>query len=95
MREPQIGRAESRAAGARPAGKALSAERPGDCDRDGPGRLTGRAGLPSEVGVQARYKRLAVTHATTISQLPTLSIKPIDFMGIWLTVVAWVTASRL
>ena len=78
MREPQIGRAESRAAGARPAGQALSAERPGDCDRDGPGRLTGRAGLPSEVGVQARYKRLAVTHATTISQLPTLSIGFID-----------------
>jgi hypothetical protein len=43
----------------------------------GSGRRTGRAGLQPEVGVQARYKRLAVTHATTVSQIP---IKSIDFI---------------
>src|SRR5580704_10628856 len=44
----------------------------------GSGWLTGGAGLPAEVGVQARYKRLAVTHATTVSQIPT---KSIGFIG--------------
>ena len=66
MREPQIERAGQGEAGAEPAGAALNGEQPGG--------LTGRAGLPSEIGVQARYERLAVTHATTLSQLPTLSI---------------------
>jgi hypothetical protein len=44
----------------------------------GSGWLTGGAGLPAEVGVQARYKRLAVTHATTVSQIPIKSIGFID-----------------
>ena len=43
-----------------------------------PEGLTGRASLPPEVGVQVRYERLAVTHAITLSQLPTLSIGFID-----------------
>jgi hypothetical protein len=44
----------------------------------GSGRLTGGAGLPAEVGVQARYKRLAVTHATTVGEIPIKSIGFID-----------------
>jgi hypothetical protein len=44
----------------------------------GSGWLTGGAGLPAEVGVQVRYKRLAVTHATTVSQIPIKSIGFID-----------------
>jgi hypothetical protein len=44
----------------------------------GSGRRTGRAGLQPEVGVQARYKRLAVTHATTVSQIPIKSMGFID-----------------
>jgi hypothetical protein len=70
MREPQIERAGRGEAGAEPAVSALNDEQPGG--------LTGRAGLPPEIGVQARYERLAVTHATTIGQLPTLSIGFID-----------------
>jgi hypothetical protein len=66
MREPQIERAGRGEAGAEPAVAALNGEQPGG--------LTGRAGLPPEIGVQARYERLAVTHAITLSQLPTLSI---------------------
>ena len=60
----------TREAGAEPAVSALNGEQP-----EG---LTGRASLPPEVGVQARYERLAVTHAITLSQLPTLSIDFID-----------------
>ena len=70
MREPQIERAGRGEAGAEPAVSALNDEQPGG--------LTGRAGLPPEIGVQARYERLAVTHATTLGQLPTLSIGFID-----------------
>jgi hypothetical protein len=55
MREPQIEQAERGEAGAEPAVSALNDEQAGG--------LTGSAGLPSEVGVQARYERLAVTHA--------------------------------
>jgi hypothetical protein len=43
-----------------------------------PEGLTGRAGLPPEIDVQARYERLAVTHAITLAALPTLSIGFID-----------------
>ena len=43
----------------------------------GAGRPTGSAGLPAEVGVQARYERLRVTHATNVAQL---SIKSIGFI---------------
>jgi len=68
--ETSIGRAGRGEAGARPAVTALDGEQPGG--------LTGRAGLPPKVGVKARYERLAVTHSTTISQLPTLSIGFID-----------------
>ena len=46
-------------------GKALGAERSADCGRKRARQANSRAGLPSEAGVQARYKRLAVTHATT------------------------------
>src|SRR6266550_3427450 len=70
MRGPQIERAGRGEAGAEPAVAALNGEQPGG--------LTGRAGLPPEIGVQARYERLAVTHAITLSQLPTLSIGFID-----------------
>jgi hypothetical protein len=70
MREPRIERAGRGEAGAEPAVSALNDEQPGG--------LTGRAGLPPEIGVQARYERLAVTHATTLGQLPTLSIGFID-----------------
>src|SRR6266702_2910260 len=70
MREPQIERAGRGEAGAEPAVSALNDEQPRG--------LTGRAGLPAEIGVQARYERLAVTHATTLGQLPTLSIDFID-----------------
>src|SRR2546430_16246938 len=63
----------TRGAGAEPAVAALNGEQPGG--------LTGRAGLPPEIGVQARYERLAVTHAITLSQLPTLSIGFIDKVG--------------
>jgi hypothetical protein len=73
MREPQIERAGRGEAGAVPAVSALNGEQP-----EG---LTGRAVLPPEVGVQARYERLAVTHAITIGQLPTLSIGFIDKAG--------------
>ncbi len=70
MRGPQIERAGRGEAGTEPAVAALNGEQPGG--------LTGRAGLPPEIGVQARYERLAVTHATTLGQLPTLSIGFID-----------------
>ena len=70
MRGPQIERAGRGEAGAEPAVAALNGEQPGG--------LTGRAGLPPEIGVQARYERLAVTHATTLGQFPTLSIGFID-----------------
>ena len=42
------------------------------------GGLTGRAGLPPEIGVRVRYERLAVTHAIGLGRLPTLSIGFID-----------------
>jgi hypothetical protein len=70
MREPQIEQAGRGEAGAEPAVSALNDEQAGG--------LTGRAGLAPEVGVEARYKRLAVTHVTTLGQLPTLSIGFID-----------------
>src|ERR1700684_2051389 len=38
---------------------------------------TDRAGLPAEVGVQARYKRLRVPHATKVNEL---SIKSMGFI---------------
>jgi hypothetical protein len=62
-------------------GKALGAERSADCGRKRARQANSRAGLPSEAGVQARYKRLAVTHATTINLLSTLSIGFIDKGG--------------
>ena len=70
MREPQIEQAGRGEAGAEPAVSALNDEQAGG--------LTGRAGLPPEIGVQARYERLAMTHAITLGQLPTLSIGFID-----------------
>jgi hypothetical protein len=70
MREPQIEQAGRGEAGAEPAVSALNDEQAGG--------LTGRADLPPEIGVQARYERLAMTHAITLGQLPTLSIGFID-----------------
>ena len=85
MREPQIERAGRGEAGAEPATTALNGEALNGEALNGealngeqPEGLTGRAGLPPEVGVQARYERLAVTHTATLSQLPTLSIGFID-----------------
>src|SRR6185437_16238284 len=75
LREPQIEQAGRGEAGAGPAVSALNDEQAGG--------LTGRAGLPPEIGVQARYERLAMTHAITIRQLPTLSIGFIDKVRSW------------
>ena len=44
----------------------------------GSGWRTGGTGLPAEVRVQARCKRLAVTHAITVNQIPIKSIGFID-----------------
>jgi hypothetical protein len=68
--ETSIERAGRGEPGPGPAVTALNGEQPGG--------LTGRAGLPPTAGGEARYERLAVTHSTTISQLPTLSIGFID-----------------